>query len=70
MEKEMIKNLGPLVPLVGIWEGNKGNDTAPLDNRRMETNKFREHITFELLDQLKTTNRFSTVCGIPELLGG
>ena len=30
MTDEIIKNLGPLAPLAGIWEGGKGNDTAPL----------------------------------------
>ncbi len=47
MTDEIIKNLGPLAPLAGIWEGDKGDDTAPSDNRAIETNKYRERITFE-----------------------
>jgi hypothetical protein len=34
--------LGPLAPLQGIWEGTKGNDRAPSDDRGVETNLFRE----------------------------
>jgi hypothetical protein len=40
------KNLGPLGGLVGVWEGDKGNDLAPADDRSPETNLFRERITF------------------------
>jgi hypothetical protein len=47
MTDEIIKNLGPLAPLAGIWEGDKGDDTAPADDRGTETNKFRERMTFE-----------------------
>jgi len=49
MTDEIIKNLGPLAPLAGIWEGDKGEDSAPSDDRGTETNKFRERITFEPL---------------------
>ncbi len=38
---------GPLAPLVGIWEGDKGDDIAPSDSRGIENNKFRERIAFE-----------------------
>lgn len=47
MSYNIIKNLGPLAPLAGIWEGEKGDDTAPSDDRGTETNKFRERISFE-----------------------
>jgi hypothetical protein len=47
MTDEIIKNLGPLATLAGIWEGDKGDDTAPDDDRGTETNKFRERMTFE-----------------------
>ena len=47
MTDEIINNLGPLAPLAGIWEGDKGDDTAPSKSRGTETNKFRERITFE-----------------------
>jgi hypothetical protein len=39
--------LGPLAALAGIWEGQKGDDIAPSDDRGTEQNKFRERITFE-----------------------
>lgn len=47
MTDEIIKNLGPLAPLAGVWEGEKGDDKAPDDDRGVATNKFRERITFE-----------------------
>ena len=49
MTDEIIKNLGPLTPLVGVWEGDEGEDIAPSGGRGTETNKFRERITFEPL---------------------
>lgn len=46
--EEIIKNLGPLAILAGIWEGAKGDDIAPDDNRTgIENNKFRERMTYE-----------------------
>jgi hypothetical protein len=40
--------LGPLAGLEGIWEGEKGTDTAPDDDRvSKEINKYRERMTFE-----------------------
>ena len=40
--------LGPLDGLVGIWEGEKGHDESPDDDRAgTEVNKFREQIRFE-----------------------
>jgi hypothetical protein len=47
MTDDIIQNLGPLAPLAGIWEGEKGDDTAPSDDRGTETNKFRERMTFD-----------------------
>ena len=39
--------LGPLSGLEGTWEGDKGTDQAPDDDRsQVETNKFRERMTF------------------------
>jgi len=39
--------LGPLAPLVGIWEGEVGTDTAPDDDRvSQEINKYRERMSF------------------------
>jgi hypothetical protein len=39
--------LGPLADLVGVWEGDKGDDLAPADDRGIENNKYRERMTFE-----------------------
>ncbi|PIQ96592.1 MAG: FABP family protein [Nitrospinae bacterium CG11_big_fil_rev_8_21_14_0_20_56_8] len=47
MSDEILGNLGPLRKLAGIWEGDRGDDTAPSDDRGTETNKFRERITFD-----------------------
>ena len=44
-------NLGPLGPLLGIWEGDKGTDLAssdkPENNRQPVTSKYRERMVFE-----------------------
>lgn len=53
MTEGIIKNLGPLTPLVGIWEGDKGEDTAPSGGRGTEINLFRERIIFEPLGPVK-----------------
>ena len=43
--------LGPLGPLLGVWEGEKGTDLAPSDkphdNRQPVTSKYRERMVFE-----------------------
>lgn len=43
--------LGPLAPLLGIWEGEKGTDLAtsdkPHDNRQPVTSRYRERMVFE-----------------------
>lgn len=43
--------LGPLGPLQGIWEGERGNDLSPSDkpanNRQPVTSAFRERMVFE-----------------------
>ncbi len=43
--------LGPLTPLLGIWEGGKGTDLAPSDkpetDRQLATSKYRERMVFE-----------------------
>jgi hypothetical protein len=44
---EILENLGPLRALAGNWEGLKGKDIAPDDNRGTETNLYRERMTFE-----------------------
>ncbi len=49
MTDEIIKNLGPLAPLAGIWEGDKGDDTAPSKDLGTKITPFRERFTFEPL---------------------
>lgn len=44
---ELLPLLGPLAALAGTWEGKKGDDTAPADDRGVEKNYFRERIVFE-----------------------
>jgi len=47
MEATVMTQLGPLATLTGVWEGDKGADKAPSDDRGTEQNLFRERITFE-----------------------
>lgn len=47
MDSDFVKRLGPLGPLAGVWEGDKGADVAPSDDRGTERNAFRERMTFE-----------------------
>jgi len=67
MSSDLTKQLGPLAPLAGVWEGEKGADVAPSDDRGTERNAFRERITFELIspvhnhEQVLYGLRYSTV---------
>lgn len=45
--EELKAYLGPLYQLMGIWEGDKGDDVAPSDDRGTENNKYRERFTLE-----------------------
>lgn len=48
MTEDILTKLGPLAGLAGIWEGNKGDDIAPDDDRQgSENNKYRERLTLE-----------------------
>ncbi|HEX4924169.1 MAG TPA: heme-binding beta-barrel domain-containing protein [Bdellovibrionales bacterium] len=47
MNDQLREQLGPLAALVGVWEGDKGDDIAPSDSRGVERNSYRERITFE-----------------------
>ena len=48
-----IKNLGPLAPLAGVWEGDKGDDIAPDDDRvSIENNKYRERLVLEPIGEV------------------
>lgn len=48
IDEDIVKNLGPLAALAGIWEGDQGVDVAPSREGPKET-RFRERITFEPL---------------------
>ena len=52
MKNQQYPELGPLAPLVGIWEGDKGHDTAPDSSRGTEINLFRERTTFEYIGRV------------------
>lgn len=43
---ELLARLGPLAALAGTWEGDEGADVAPAPDRGVQTNRFRERITF------------------------
>jgi hypothetical protein len=49
-------NLGPLGPLLGTWEGDKGTDLAPSaaaeTDRQPATSKYREQMVFEATGQV------------------
>ena len=62
MSDDIISKLGPLSPLAGTWEGEKGDDTAPADNRSVEKNKFRERMTFTPIPPVK--NHAQTLFGL------
>jgi len=47
MSNDLLKYLGPLASLAGVWEGDKGADVAPAGDRSTERNAFRERLTFE-----------------------
>ena len=46
-DAELIRNLGPLGPLAGTWEGDKGIDIAPSKKHGQKETPFRERIVFE-----------------------
>ena len=53
MDADLVAQLGPLAALAGVWEGDKGADVAPSDDRGTEENKFHERITFEPIGQVR-----------------
>ena len=58
-----IRNLGPLATLAGVWEGDKGDDKAPDDDRvSVEHNLFRERMTFEPIGEVN--NHEQTLYGL------
>lgn len=50
---ELRAQLGPLTDLMGVWEGDKGDDIAPSDDRGVENNKYRERLTLEHLGPIQ-----------------
>jgi len=62
MTQDLIAHLGPLAPLAGAWEGQKGEDIAPSDDRGTEYNKFRERITFAPMGPVR--NHEQTLYGL------
>ena len=46
MAHHNLADLGPLAILAGVWEGEKGDDIAPSDDRGTERNLYRERMTF------------------------
>lgn len=49
MQNDTSALFGPLAQLAGIWEGEKGDDVAPSDDRGVEKSKYKERIVFEPL---------------------
>jgi hypothetical protein len=48
MTDENLRGLGPLAPFAGVWEGDKGKDESPDDDRvSIEHNAFRERVVLE-----------------------
>ena len=62
MDQNLIAHLGPLAALAGVWEGEKGEDVAPSDDRGTERNLFRERMTFEPLGPVR--NHEQTLYGL------
>lgn len=46
IDEDIVKNLGPLTTLAGIWEGEEGIDISPSRTGPVAT-KFRERLTFK-----------------------
>ena len=57
-----LEKLGPLAWLAGVWEGGKGDDLAPSDDRGTENNKFRERIVFDPIGMVN--NHEQTLYGL------
>ena len=52
MTDDIIANLGPLAPLAGVWESDKGVDTSRIHGKETIT-KYREMIVFDPLGPVK-----------------
>jgi hypothetical protein len=56
------KNLGPLAALAGTWEGDRGTDVAPGEDRGTMETAFRERMVFEPIGQV--TNHEQVLYGL------
>jgi hypothetical protein len=62
MDQNELKNYGPLAALIGKWEGKKGDDFAPGDDRGVEMNQYREVAVYEPIGA--TQNHEQTLYGL------
>jgi hypothetical protein len=62
MNHDLIGHLGPLAWLAGVWEGQKGEDVSPSDDRGTERNLFREQMTFDPMGPVQ--NHEQTLYGL------
>jgi hypothetical protein len=62
MNHGLIAHLGPLAALAGVWEGQKGEDVSPSDDRGTERNQFRERMTFDPMGPVR--NHEQTLYGL------
>ena len=46
-DEAIARDLGPLAPLAGIWEGDQGIDEAPSASRGMMQTSYRERMVFD-----------------------
>lgn len=63
IDVDTLKNLGPLTPMAGIWEGERGLDVKPKaegpKNRRMSNAS-----NYNRLTRRPTARNYSTACAI------
>lgn len=52
MNKEILKNFGPLGPLAGTWEGGPAEDAAPGVDRQKVINPYRERMVLDPLNPI------------------
>lgn len=63
LSQDELKLYGPLKHLIGIWEGAKGDDTSPDDDRtQTEKNSYRERIVCEPIGMVN--NHEQTLYGL------
>lgn len=62
MSNQLDPTLGPLTWLIGTWEGDQGKDVAPADDLGIETNDFRERMSFDPIGEVN--NHEQTLGGL------